>query len=74
MNTSHASLGAIIQNFKSQSAKVIYAIRKTPGGQVWQRNYYEHVIRDEDDLIAVRQYIQNNPQQWSLDTENPDQP
>jgi putative transposase len=73
MNTSHASLGAIIQNFKSQSVKMVNAIRKTPGGQVWQRNYYEHVIRDDEDLTAVR-HILNNPQQWSLDNENPDQP
>jgi REP element-mobilizing transposase RayT len=41
-------------------------------GRVWQRNYYEHVIRDEDELNRVREYILNNPLQWRLDRENPD--
>ena len=34
---------------------------------VWQRNYYEHIIRNEAELSAVREYITNNPQQWTLD-------
>lgn len=37
----------------------------------WQRNYYEHVIRNEASLQGVREYIQNNPLQWALDSENP---
>ena len=37
----------------------------------WQRNYYEHIIRDDDDLIRVRQYILDNPLQWELDEYNP---
>ena len=40
-------------------------------GRVWQRNYYEHVIRDEDELGRVRQYILDNPLLWELDRENP---
>ncbi len=54
------------------SAKAINELRKTPGVPVWQRNYYEHVIRNEDDLKMVREYIQNNPLKWALDEENPD--
>lgn len=38
---------------------------------VWQRNYYEHVIRNDDELKRIREYIINNPAQWDLDRENP---
>jgi len=41
--------------------------------RLWQRNYYEHIIRDEDDLNFIQQYIQNNPAQWPYDTLNPQQ-
>jgi REP element-mobilizing transposase RayT len=41
-------------------------------GRLWQRNYYEHVIRDERELNRVRQYIINNPARWEDDVENPD--
>ena len=40
-------------------------------GQLWQRNYYEHVIRNEDDFARIREYIQTNPLRWALDRENP---
>lgn len=46
-------------------------MRKTPGSRVWQRNYYEHVIRDEADLDQVRAYVLHNPLRWALDEENP---
>lgn len=39
--------------------------------KVWQRNYYEHIIRNEESLKRIRQYIQNNPTQWAYDRENP---
>ena len=38
---------------------------------VWQRNYYERVIRNERELQAIRQYVVDNPRQWALDKENP---
>ncbi len=41
-------------------------------GKFWQRNYYEHVIRNEDELNKIREYIENNPFKWSLDRENPE--
>jgi len=41
-------------------------------GKLWQRNYYEHIIRNEDDLEAIREYIINNPIRWADDEENPD--
>ncbi len=46
-------------------------MRRTPGAPVWQRNYYEHVIRNESALDRIRQYIAHNPAGWSEDPENP---
>jgi REP element-mobilizing transposase RayT len=69
--TQPGSLAAIVQNFKSVSTRKINRTRATPGTPVWQRNYYEHVIRDESTLRLIREYIVNNPLQWALDRENP---
>lgn len=72
--TQSGSIGAIVQNFKSVSARRINQIRKTAGGPVWQRNYYEHIIRDDRALQNIRQYIQNNPLSWRQDQVHPDNP
>jgi hypothetical protein len=40
-------------------------------GKFWQRNYHEHVVRNDDELNKIREYIQNNPLRWDLDKENP---
>ncbi len=66
------SIGAFIAGFKSIIAKHINKIRQTSGIPVWQRNYYEHVIRDESELREIRQYILTNPLKWALDRENPE--
>ena len=65
------SIPTIIRLFKSVTTKRINEVRGRPGGAVWQRNYYEHIIRDEDDLCRIREYIVNNPLQWEVDRENP---
>ncbi len=65
------SLGAIVGNFKSVTARRINRLRRTPGVPVWQRNYYEHVVRDERALNAIRQYIADNPARWMWDRHNP---
>ena len=65
------SLGSLVAGFKSAATKRINELRNAPGTPVWQRNYYEHVIRDEYDLSRVRDYIVNNPAQWALDRDNP---
>jgi REP element-mobilizing transposase RayT len=65
------SIGAIIGQFKSIVTKGINSRRGTPGLPVWQRNYYEHVIRDEDELLKIREYIANNPKKWAEDENNP---
>jgi len=65
------SLGSFIAGLKSAATKRINEIRGTPGLPVWQRNYYEHVIRNEEELDAIRQYIADNPGRWEEDSENP---
>jgi putative transposase len=57
--------------FKSAVTKRINILRGTPGVSVWQRNYHEHIIRDENSLARIRRYIMDNPRQWALDRENP---
>jgi len=66
-----ASVPAIIRSFKSAVSRCINELRGTPRTSIWQRNYYEHVIRNEDDLDEIREYIVNNPLKWGLDSENP---
>ena len=65
------SIGAIVAGFKSATTRRINDLRGTPYAPVWQRNYYEHVIRNEDDLSEIREYIVNNPLKWDLNSENP---
>ena len=61
------SLSAIIQNFLSVTTRKINRIRQTPGAKLWQRNYYEHIIRNDMDLQRIREYINNNPLNWESD-------
>ena len=60
----------IMGYFKMNSAKRINVLRNTPGISVWQRNYYEHVIRNEGSLERIREYIANNTLKWEDDIEN----
>ena len=63
------TLGQITRSFKAASTR---RIRQTSDIEVvWQRNYYEHVIRNEESLNRIRQYILDNPLKWELDPENP---
>ncbi|MEA5621191.1 transposase [Cronbergia sp. UHCC 0137] len=68
--TTPQSLGSIIQNYKSVSTRQINRINKAKGNVIWQRNYYERVIRNEEALNNTRQYIVNNPINWEEDEEN----
>ena len=65
------SLGAIVRAFKSAAALRFNRMRSATGKPLWQRNYYEHVIRDEKDFERIRQYIRGNPMRWPLDEDNP---
>ena len=71
-----APLPTIIQWFKTMTTNEYMRGVKTQGwtpfrGQLWQRNYYEHVVRDEESLNQIRQYILDNPARWEFDRENP---
>jgi REP element-mobilizing transposase RayT len=65
------SIPTILRLFKSAVTKRINKMRGTPGLPVWQRNYYEHIIRNDDELARIREYIVDNPLKWELDRENP---
>lgn len=69
---SSGSLGAIVGNFESVTARRISRVQKTPGAPVWQRNYREQIIRNERELNAIRQYIRENPVRWHVDRYCPD--
>ncbi len=65
------TLGSIIAGFKSVVTHRINSFRENSNSPFWQRNYYEHVIRDEEDLNRIRQYIIDNPLRWDEDEDNP---
>ena len=65
------ALPEIVRAFKTFSARRINAVQGTRGASFWQRNYYEHVIRNEIALNRIRQYIMDNPIRWDDDPENP---
>jgi putative transposase len=63
-------LSEIVRAFKSFSARRINEIQNIPGMHVWQRGYYDHIIRDDRSLTRIREYIVQNPQQWESDKQN----
>ena len=70
--TKPRGLFEIVRQFKTFSSKRINEIRRTHGTPVWQRNYYEHIVRGEAELNKIREYIASNPSQWGKDKENPE--
>jgi REP-associated tyrosine transposase len=66
-----ATLGQIVGFFKYGISKHINLIRNTPGTKLWQRNYYEHIIRNENEYDRITEYIKNNPMKWEFDGFNP---
>jgi putative transposase len=65
------SIPTIVRAFKSATTRRINEMRGTPGARVWQRNYYEHIVRNDADLQRIREYILTNPIRWAMDRENP---
>ena len=70
------TLGDIVDWFKTMTTNDYIRGIKQHGwrpfpGKLWQRNYYEHIIRDDTEAGRIRQYIANNPMQWLDDGENP---
>ncbi len=68
------SLASFIAGFKSATTKRINTLRDAAGTPVWQRNYYDHIIRDERSLQHMRHYIKNNPLTWADDQLHPCNP
>ena len=68
------SLGTIVGAFKSAVTYGINKLRQVKGVSVWHRNYFEQIIRNEEHLTAVSQYIINNPATWESDKLHPDAP
>jgi len=64
------TLPKIVGRFKMNTAKRINEMRRTSGVRRWQRNYYEHIIRNDESMHRIREYIANNPLQWEFDREN----
>jgi len=74
--TTAGSLGRVIQAFKSTTThQYVLGVRQRGWppfrGRLWQRNYYERVIRNDRELDKIREYITTNPLKWALDRENP---
>jgi putative transposase len=70
------TVGRIVQAFKSITTnEYINGVKQNSWppfpGKLWQRNYYDHIIRNEDALHRIREYIATNPMKWEFDRENP---
>ncbi|MFH1856549.1 MAG: transposase [Candidatus Omnitrophota bacterium] len=74
--SSAPTLSQIIRSFKSKTTmeylKYIHQNKLNISGEIWQRSFYDHVIRDEESLEKVREYIFNNPKTWEMDENNID--
>ena len=66
------SLPTIIRSFKSAVTRRINELRNTAGAKLWQRNYYEHIIRNDDEYNQIVRYIRHNPINWNDDKLNDD--
>ena len=65
------ALPEVVRGFKTFSARRINTLRDAAGTSVWQRNYYEHIVRDDKDLERIRIYIADNPRHWEEDECHP---
>ena len=66
------ALGQIVAYYKYETTKRINQLRDMAGVPVWQRNYWEHIIRHQESLDRIREYIENNPARWAEDQLHPD--
>ena len=61
------SISTVVRSFKSAVTHHLNKLHGAVGEKIWQRNFYEHIIRNETELHGIREYIQNNPAKWELD-------
>jgi len=71
LRTPSQTIGAIVRGFKGAATRRINRFRGAPGEPVWQRNYYEHIIRNRRSLERIRQYIEVNPARWHRNRNHP---
>ena len=64
-------IGRLIGAYKTVSTNQANTFRQTPGLLLWQRNYWERIVRDEAELLSIQEYICNNPAQWTQDKLHP---
>jgi len=64
-------ISEIVRDFKTFSSRRINEVRGMSGTPIWQRNYWEHIIRNDDSFKRIYDYILTNPLRWHLDKENP---
>ncbi|MFC1493789.1 transposase [Thermodesulfobacteriota bacterium] len=64
------TLSSFVNGFKSAVTTRINTLRNMPGEPVWQRSFYDHIIRNKRSLNAIREYIQDNPLNWERDIDN----
>jgi REP element-mobilizing transposase RayT len=72
LGSSTQTIGAMMAGFKATVTRRINRIRDSPGAMVWQRYYYEHIIRDGEDYRRITEYIAQNPMAWHQDSLHPD--
>ena len=70
--SSAPTLGEIVRAFKSTSARAVNLLLSRAERALWQRNYFERVIRNDDELGKIREYVLPNPQRWASDGDNPE--
>jgi len=68
------SLGAIVRAYKASVTWRIHVLPDGDGLPVWQRNYFDHIIRDEIEFYQIREYIRTNPLKWREDQLHPEAP
>jgi len=71
-NSANQPLGVIVRAYKSAVSHHVHSQTGLPGPKIWQRNYYEHIIRNEEDYLNICRYIQENPLSWGSDKDNED--
>ncbi len=63
------TIGSIVRGFKGSSTRKIRIVNHNLGNKIWQSNYYERIVRDENELLRIRKYIETNPSKWQEDKE-----
>ena len=72
INVAPGALGALVRSYKAVVTRRANRLDDLAVGPIWQRGFWERVVRDEDELEATRRYIQDNPRRWAEDPDNLD--